>query len=235
MADARLRGEWLGSLRHDNLSDTAWRVFTGALMWSNENGTDGLIPKRYLKYLHPEGEQSDAINAIEAAGMWVRQGNDYQLLDWDGELGQSTALEVQTYKANGRKRSKAYRERVRAKLANQVGFEAPKSGSTTRDATRDVRANVGKGKGTGKGTDSSAEEDHRFAAKASAEVPDAEVVLEHSDVAGASSSIEIAPASQDYCRVCGRSLEGWPMASRFAICKVQDKKHEEARRLAQAA
>lgn len=71
MADARLRAEWLGQMRFDDLSDAAWRVFTSALMWSIGNGTDGVIPRRYLRYLHPDGviEESVRIELVHA-GLW---------------------------------------------------------------------------------------------------------------------------------------------------------------------
>ena len=46
MTDARLPGRWLNDPTLDALTDRLWRVHSGALMWSNEHGTDGLIPRR---------------------------------------------------------------------------------------------------------------------------------------------------------------------------------------------
>jgi hypothetical protein len=155
MTDARLRGEWLNALGFDDLSDTAWRVFTCAIMWAAENGTNGLIPTRYLKMLHPDGEKEQANVEIVSADLWSRTENGYQLTDWDGALGQSTAQQVETYKANARKRARDYRERERSKQARALGLAAPESsfvgGDDTRDVTRDVREYVGKGKGEGSG------------------------------------------------------------------------------------
>ncbi|TQO20323.1 hypothetical protein FB472_1954 [Rhodoglobus vestalii] len=152
MADARIKGEWLNAMRFDALSDESWRVFTGALMWSAENGTDGVIPKRYLRMLHPDGEQPAAFNEMEVAGLWAATNDGYHLDDWDGALGQSTASQVATYKANGLKRARDYRERERSKLAKALGMSEPTfTENVTRDVTRDVRPHVGKGKGEGKG------------------------------------------------------------------------------------
>lgn len=154
MADARLRGEWLGNMKFDMLSDKAWRVFTSALMWSTQNGTDGFIPDRYHKMLHPDGADLHAEQEVTLAGLWEKTRDDagnkgYQLIDWDGALGQSTAVQVETYKENGRKRARAYREREQKKLAKAVGFSDSPVPPVTGDVTRDVREYVGKGKGKG--------------------------------------------------------------------------------------
>ena len=71
MVDARLPAEWLGSIRIDNLSDRAFRILAGALMWCNGQGTDGSVPARYTKYLHPDGDDQDAFDELEAAGLWI--------------------------------------------------------------------------------------------------------------------------------------------------------------------
>lgn len=145
MTDARLRGEWLHALKFNELSGDAWRVFTSALMWSAESGTDGRVPMRYVRLLHPDGDKPDAAAELVTAGIWNRTADGYQLVDWDGALGQSTAAQVETYKAHARKRSRDFRERERVKLAKSVTRDA------TDDVTRDVREHVGKGEGEGSG------------------------------------------------------------------------------------
>jgi hypothetical protein len=142
VTDARLPGRWASSLDMDSLSDASWRVFSYALMWSAENGTDGFIPTRYLKRLHPDGEQPEAFEQLAHQGLWVRGDAGYQLKDWDTSLGQSTREQVETYRAKGRERTRKYR-------AKRTTDDA----DVTRDVTGDVRANVGKGKGRGLGTD----------------------------------------------------------------------------------
>jgi len=225
VTDARLRGEWLNSLQFDGLSDTAWRVFTGALMWSAENGTDGLIPKRYLKMLHPDGEQPAAFEEIVRAKLWTARGDGFQCTDWDGSLGQSSAEQVETYKANARKRSKDYRERERKKLARSAGFSPspetqapPVTRDVVSDVTRDVREHVGKGEGTGKGSGYSEVQQHE----------EIETVNPRTgEVVDINSGFD--PEQLDYCVVCGRPLGGWPVARKFAICTSTDQKHEAAR------
>jgi hypothetical protein len=156
MTDARLKGEWLGKLKFDGMSDTAWRVFTCGLMWCAEQGTDGYIPSRYLKTLHPDGEKPHAVQEIAQCGLWEISATGVQFIEWEKKLGQSTALQVETYKANGRERQRRFRERERAKLAKSIGFtdaaaDAVTDSSDTSDVTRYVTGDVGRGEGTGEG------------------------------------------------------------------------------------
>lgn len=159
MSDARLRSEWLGQMRFDDLSDTAWRIFTSALMWSVGNGTDGVIPKRYLRYLHPEGVKPEANVEIVQAGLWTEQGDAFVLIDWAGALGQSTAEQIEKYRDDARERQRRRRERARERRETQEAGRqesTPHSGAVTpevtRDILRDVTPNVGIGIGNGKGT-----------------------------------------------------------------------------------
>lgn len=162
MTDSRLRGEWLGSLRFDDLTDTAWRVFTAALMWCNENGTDGHVPKRYLRLLHPDGEQQGAFDEIERALLWTSSTTgDYYFHDWEGELGQNSAATVAAYREGARLRSKTYRDKQRSKLERQnsrVTHDATRG--DTSDVTRGVREHVGEGIGEGRGLGEDMQSDH---------------------------------------------------------------------------
>jgi hypothetical protein len=165
MTDARLKGSWLGAMRFDGLSDCAWRVFTGALMWSVEQGTDGLIPTRYLRTLHPDGEQPEAYAELLAARLWISCATGYQLLDWAGDLGQSTAQEIEAYKENARNRQRTWRENQRKKLEDKntrAVPQLPTKDPAMRDVTRDVTRDVGNGEGEGEGTDSEAATSETF-------------------------------------------------------------------------
>lgn len=161
MTDARLPSGWLGSIRFDSLSDCAWRVFTGALMWSVEQGTDGLIPTRYLRTLHPDGEQPGAYAELVAAHLWIACPTGFQLLDWSGDLGQSSAQEIATYKENARNRQRRWREEQRKKLERK-NQGAASQGLTADSAMRDVTRDVGNGNGAGEGTDSGGAETAEF-------------------------------------------------------------------------
>lgn len=146
MVDARLRDEWLGKVKFDLLPDAAWRVFTGALMWSAKNGTDGDIPSRYLRVLHPDGEKPDAFEQLIAAAVWSRTPSGFYMADWSGALGQSPAAVVETQKENARVRQAAYREKMRQSLENST-----RRASGAPSVTRDVRPHVGEGEGEGEG------------------------------------------------------------------------------------
>lgn len=138
MTDARLKGVWLNTPKFDELSDAAWRVFTGALMWSAQQGTDGLVPERYARLLHPHGDQPDAFDDIERAGLWVHVESGYQMVGWETDLGQSSAEQVDKYKKDAAARQSKYRE-----------SKAVKSVSETGDVTRDITRYVGTGLGIG--------------------------------------------------------------------------------------
>lgn len=148
MVDARLPAEWLGSIRIDGLTDRAFRILAGALMWCNGQGTDGAIPARYTKYLHPDGDDQAAFDELERAGIWKRDADGYLMTGWSDELRQSTAAEVTRYKEAARQRQRAYRERRRSET-DAGASPPPRPSSVTRDVTRDktgdVTANVGSG------------------------------------------------------------------------------------------
>lgn len=135
MVDARLPAEWLGSIRIDNLSDRAFRVLAGALMWCNGQGTDGTIPARYAKYLHPDGDDAEAFDELVRAGLWERDGDGFRLVGWSTALRQSTAEEVSRYREGARRRQKEYRDRQRG--GRRV--------DATGDVTRNGMAHVGSG------------------------------------------------------------------------------------------
>ena len=215
MTDARLRGEWIRSMRFDLLTDKSWRVFSYALMWSAENGTNGFIPERYRKLLHADGYDSEVDAELAAANLWSKaRGMDglkgYQLTDWDGVLGQSTSLQVETYKASARNRQRKYREKERAKLERVTFTEAPVTSDVTRDVMGEMTSDVGKGE----------EQRHRD----TREIHEQETKTETWAVAD-------IPKGK-VCRVCQKSI---PAASPVEVCGIQDEEHNFARSNASAA
>jgi hypothetical protein len=155
LVDARLNGLWLNSFKYDALTDLEWRVFTGGLMWAAENLTDGLVPARYLRMLHPDGEQREAIDGITKHGLWEAVEGGYQFIDWAGELHQSTADSIEGYRAKGRVRAANSRQRQRERNAStehaSTRFPASPPNDVRPNVTHDVRPDVGKGTGKGKG------------------------------------------------------------------------------------
>lgn len=163
MTDARLKGEWLTAPAHDGLTDAAYRVLHNALMHSAEQGTDGAITRRELRFLYPGTLEPAVLTEISDAGFWEPTDDGYQLLGWSTTLGQSTAADVEQYRTAARERQRRKRDRDRtqtptspttsAALAAEntpPGGETPDSAHddaqhdlSRRDAHRDVTRDVG--------------------------------------------------------------------------------------------
>lgn len=134
MTDARLPGHWLNEMRFMDLSDRTWRVFTNALMWSTEQGTDGRIPTRYLRTLHHDGLIDPDIDALAACGVLERTEDGIQLVGWSDRNGlrQSLAADVDEYRRKKRESMAALRKARRAQ-------------SVTDRVTSNVPGKVGEG------------------------------------------------------------------------------------------
>lgn len=115
MTDARLPGRWLNDPILDTLSDRLWRVHTGALMWSSEQGTDGLIPRRTLRLLHPDGATVDDARGLVSTGLWAAEGEAFRVRAW--EQTQTPAAVVEHQRERNRLKNQALRDRERAKRA----------------------------------------------------------------------------------------------------------------------
>lgn len=148
MTDARLRGEWLTAPAHDGLTDAAYRVLHNALMHSAEQGTDGAIAMRELRFLYPGVLEPSLLDELERAGFWERTQAGYQLLGWSTDLGQSTAAEVSEYRQKARERQRKRRNAVRAAeqvtLSGEPLSDEVVTRDVTREVTRDVARDVGK-------------------------------------------------------------------------------------------
>jgi hypothetical protein len=144
VTDARLPGHFLNMPRFDELSDAAVRVLVCSLMWSAEQGTDGAIPARYLRLLHPDGKRPEAFAELVRAGFWQESDFGYEMPGWSTWLRQSTAEQVERYRAGNRMRQQAKRDR-----AHNAAIKAANTRHVTRDVSRDV--GEGEGEGTGKG------------------------------------------------------------------------------------
>ena len=148
MTDARLPGYWLTEMRFTDLTDKQWRVFTGLLMWSVEQGTDGHVPTRYVGTVHLDGVDDEDLDALVECKVLERVSTGVQLLDWADPRGlrQSTAEQVAKYRQGGRERQAAFRARQKTRdVTRDVGggFQSELSstsayvpGDSTRDVTR---------------------------------------------------------------------------------------------------
>jgi len=222
MADSRLLAHWHSNPDFDDLNDTAWRVFTGALMWSNGRGTDGHIPTRYVRTLHPDGHQPKACDDLEAAGLWRRLSDGYQLVGWVESLGQSTAEQVEHNKEMNRQKQARWRAEQKKKLSRVPTF-AEDTGHKTSEITGYVTPDVGH--------DRDRDRDRAGIKDLSDVVFDektGEVREEQISTPRTVSSWAVAPIPQGKaCSVCLTPLEAdYPAA----VCPKQDEAHTAARR-----
>lgn len=124
MVDARLPGRWITDPRMDALSDRAWRTFTGALMWCNEAGTDGVVPQHSLRFLHPQGVDTKTLAELVDAGLFEPEGKAVRVCEWV-ENGQELAETVRQRRQDNRDRQRRHRATKRK----------PVTGDVTRDVT----------------------------------------------------------------------------------------------------
>ena len=143
MTDTRLPDRWLMNPLMRELSDTDWRVYTWALMQSNNQQTDGVIPASALVLLHPDGLQPDSYKRLCALGLWVQIANAYQSTKW--EVTQTLSSDLERRRTNNRTRQQRKRDLDAADKAADPAI------SVTRDVTRDVQGEDRLGKArTGK-------------------------------------------------------------------------------------
>lgn len=124
MTDGRIPGKWINEPRFVEMSVDAWCIFTKAIAWSNEAGTDGLVKRRYLGLLHPQGEMPAANQEIVALGLWHPAADGFQFIDWNkkahhGGLGQELAAVVQGQKERKKNNQAEYRKRLAESPAPQ--------------------------------------------------------------------------------------------------------------------
>lgn len=139
--DAHLPGEWLTDPRMDALSDKAWRLYTASLMYGNQYGTNGRLPRSSLRLLHPFGFDSDAAFELVDSGLWIADNanGEFQVADW--LKSQSDADAVSQAKEAARLRTQRHRDRKRIEDLESLRSEAV-TRDVTRGVTRDVRPYV---------------------------------------------------------------------------------------------
>jgi hypothetical protein len=128
MTDTRLPDKWLLNPTLDKLSDGAWRVLTRALMFCNQQGTDGEIESVYMKYVYPWGDFSSYADELVEIGWLVPFENGFRIPGWEAK-GQATAAQVELWLENQRLRQRKHRRKTKQ--------------ATGRGATRDVTRDVG--------------------------------------------------------------------------------------------
>jgi hypothetical protein len=158
VTDGRIPGMWVNQPRFIEMDVDTWCIFTKAIAWSNEAGTDGHIKRRYLQLLHPDGERPHSYSVLADMGLWTPVADGYQFVNWSKKateegLGQATAEQVEANKKSARERSQRSRDR-----AKQGKAQTPATGDVTRDVPRDV----GQGQGPGLGQEGFEELEEEF-------------------------------------------------------------------------
>lgn len=111
MTDARLPDRFLTDYRLLELTDSAWRLLTSALMWSNQQGTDGQIPVSALRVFGAE-DKHNLPQELVAQELWIQTEGGFRFIgDWESDWGQSFAADVEAKRAANRLRQKTFRER----------------------------------------------------------------------------------------------------------------------------
>ncbi len=112
MTDARVPGIWLHDPVMEGLTDCAWRTFIGSLMWCAEHGTDGRIPARALRLLHPVGVDDTTAAELVANDRWAPLPDGaYQVVNWSHD--QSMAADIEWQRERNRRKNRAHRDRHR--------------------------------------------------------------------------------------------------------------------------
>ena len=127
MTDARLPDTWLLNPTLDKMSHEAWRFFTRALMYCNQQGTDGEIETLYLRYVWPYGDPSEHLLELLETGWLEEAEKGFVIPDWVAK-GQSLASEVEANKEKNRLRQQNHRQKNKTSQNRTV----------TSDVTRDV-------------------------------------------------------------------------------------------------
>ena len=132
MTDSRLPDSWLLNPTLDSFSDGAWRLFTRALMFCNQQGTDGDIKSLYMRHIWPWDEPEPYVSELVHSGWLEQTPTGFRIPDWE-DKGQSPASQVAEYREKARLRKHKYRS----------SKKSPETGSVPSDGTRDGTRDVG--------------------------------------------------------------------------------------------
>lgn len=143
MTDTRLPDTWLLNPQLDKLSDGAWRALTRALMFCDQQGTDGELDELYLQHVYPYGTYQGYLKELEQIDWLRKTETGYVIPDWEAK-GQSLAAQVELWRANARERQRRSRESKKkaqnATVTSDVGRDL---GQDTLGQERSGKANYG--------------------------------------------------------------------------------------------
>lgn len=146
MADTRLPDRWLLDKRMRTLSDAQWRLFTTALMYCNQQETDGAFDDDDLRMLPVDAPEA-GIAALVDRNLVDRVGNHYQFVEWDGDLGQTTSAELDARREKNREKQRRFRERNKPRVTGDVTGDV--TGYVTRGVGEDRQGEARQGQDQG--------------------------------------------------------------------------------------
>jgi hypothetical protein len=123
--DARIPERALTDPVLDGLSDAAYRVWVAGLAYSVGQNSDGLIPARALRLLHPDGPRSDLARELVARGVWTVNGDGWRNLRHQD--AQTTAADVERLREQARERQAKHRRQQRDALRRKPKSDKPDS------------------------------------------------------------------------------------------------------------
>lgn len=117
MTDTRLTPTFLGNTKIDDLDDLAFRVHVNGMVYAGSHETDGHIPRRALRHLHPEAvDLLSVAEQLVKAGVWEAAPEGYVVHDF---------LHHQTPRAVLEQRREQEREKKRKQRQNRSPGERP--------------------------------------------------------------------------------------------------------------
>ena len=150
MTDARLHMTFLTNHKVDGISDAAFRVYVNSIVLGSSQETNGHIPRRSLRLLHPEADLRASAAELEAARLWEPHGDGdgwqvHDFLDY-----QTPREQLARARANDRERKARERERksARSKPSRSENLSGPVVTNTdvTRDSVGQDRDRTGQAK-----------------------------------------------------------------------------------------
>jgi len=146
VTDTRLAESFLTHPALDELSDGAHRVYVQGLVYAVGHGTDGLLPRRSLRFLHPEGPRPANVAELVAAGLWSAVGDGYEVRNFlryqsSAEQVRLAAEARQAGRDAAAEKKREQRAGAKAKGATSVFRDVP--GDSCRDSGRDFTGQAG--------------------------------------------------------------------------------------------
>lgn len=147
MTDTRLVEGFLTNPKIDGLSDAAFRTYINGLVYAVSAGTDGYLPGRALRLLHPDGARPDTSLELVKRRLWEPATDGWRIHDFDKHQTSAEQIERSRELARARKqreRDKKTEEamsRATGRVTGRVTAAAtPKDSDRTVDSDRTTKA-----------------------------------------------------------------------------------------------